>query len=486
MLHSVQVPSEIVEKWQEIVDLLAEIMRVPSALIMRVEAPNIEVFVSSKSNGNPYHPHELACLNTGLYCETVMSTRKSLLVADARHDEEWKSNPDIKLGMISYLGFPITWPDGEIFGTICALDNKRNEYSELYSKLLRHSRDVLQADLRTLLASHRELEHRETKIRRLFEANIIGIIIWSLDGRMLEANDAFLRMLGYERADLVSGDVRWTDLTPAEWRDRDALAVDEVKTTGTIQPFEKEYFRKDGSRVPVLVGAAALDDRREQGVAFVIDLSERKRAEAEAREVERRYREVQMELVHANRLATMGQLTASIAHEVNQPFTAVVTNAQTALRWLRAQPPDLDETRQALDRIVKDGIRAGEVIGRIRGMIQKTPPRKESLDVNQAIREVIALTRGEAMKSRVSVAAQLAEDLPLSHADRIQLQQVILNLILNAVEAMTRTTDGPRDLLISTEKAEPDGVLVTVRDTGPGLDPASMEHIFDAFYTTKP
>jgi len=486
MQHPVQVPSEIVEKWQEIVDLLAEIMKVPSALIMRVEAPNIEVFVSSKSNGNPYHPHELACLNTGLYCETVMSTRKPLLVADARHDEEWKSNPDIKLGMISYLGFPITWPDGEIFGTICALDNKRNEYSELYRKLLRHSRDVLQADLRSLLASHRELEDRETKIRRLFEANIIGIIIWSLDGRMLEANDAFLRMLGYERADLVSGDVRWTDLTPAEWRDRDALAVDEVKTTGTIQPFEKEYFRKDGSRVPVLVGAAALDDRREQGVAFVIDLSERKRAEAEAREVERRYREVQMELVHANRLATMGQLTASIAHEVNQPFTAAVINAQTALRWLRAQPPDLDETRQALDRIVKDGNRAGEVIGRIRGMIQKTPPRIESLDVNQAIREVIALTRGEAMKSRVSVAAQLAEDLPLSHADRIQLQQVILNLIVNAVEAMTRTTDGPRDLLISTEKAEPDGVLVTVRDTGPGLEPASMEHIFDAFYTTKP
>src|SRR6267142_2388532 len=486
MPHSLQVPAEIIQKWQEIVDLLAEIMHVPSALIMKVESPNIKVFVSSESEGNPYESDEVASLNTGLYCETVMKTRQPLLVPDALRDEEWSSNPDIKLGMISYLGFPISWPDGEIFGTICVLDNKRNEYGELYRKLLRQSRDVLQADLRSLSASHRELEDRETKIRRLLEANIIGIIIWSLDGRMLEANDAFLRMLGYERADLVSGDVRWTDLTPAEWRDRDALAVDEVKTTGTIQPFEKEYFRKDGSRVPVLVGAAALDDRREQGVAFVIDLSERKRAEAEAREVERRYREVQMELVHANRLATMGQLTASIAHEVNQPIAAAVTNAQTALRWLRAQPPDLDETRQALDRIVKDGNRAGEVIGRIRGMIQKTPPRIESLDVNQAIREVIALTRGEAMKSRVSVAAQLAEDLPLSHADRIQLQQVILNLIVNAVKAMTRTTDGPRDLPISTEKAEPDGVLVTVRDTGPGLEPASMEHIFDAFYTTKP
>src|SRR5258708_14423052 len=227
MAHGVQVPSEIVEKWQEIVDLLAEIMEVPSALIMRVEAPNIEVFVSSESKGNPYHPHEIACLNRGLYCETVMSTRKSLLVADARHDEEWKSNPDIKLGMISYLGFPITWPDGEIFGTICALDNKRNEYSELYRKLLRHSRDVLQADLRSLLASHRELEHRETNIRRLVDANIIGITIWTLDGRVLEANDAFLGMLGDERADLVSGRVRWTDLTPAEGHDRQAPGVSE-------------------------------------------------------------------------------------------------------------------------------------------------------------------------------------------------------------------------------------------------------------------
>lgn len=486
MPHGVEVPSEVVEKWQEIVDLLAEIIAVPSALIMRVEPPNIEVFVSSERKGNPYHPHEIACLNTGLYCKTVMNTRKPLLVPDALQDEEWKSNPDIKLGMVSYLGFPISWPDGEIFGTICVLDSKRNEYNELYRKLLRQWRDVLQADLRSLLASHRELERREMKIRRLVDANIIGIAIWALDGRVLEANDAFLGMLGYERADLVSGHVRWTDLTPAEWRDRDARAANEVRTTGIVQPFEKEFFRKDGRRVPVLVGVAAFDDRREQGVAFVIDLTERKQAEAEAREGERRYREVQMELVRANRLATMGQLTASIAHEVNQPISAAVTDAQTALRWLRAQPLDLNEVEQALDRIVSDGKRAGEVVGRIRGMIQKAVPRKERMDVNHAIREVIALTRGEAMKSRVSVEARLAEGLPPIEADRIQLQQVILNLIVNAVEAMAPATDGPRFLLISTEKAEPGGVLVVVRDTGPGLSPASVEHIFDAFYTTKP
>ena len=127
----IQVPFEIVQKWQEIVNIIAEIIDVPSALVMKVEPPNIKVFVSSESNGNPYESDELAPLNTGLYCETVMKTRQSLLVPDALRDEEWKSNPDIKLGMISYLGFPVTWPDGQIFGTICVLDKKENSYSEL-------------------------------------------------------------------------------------------------------------------------------------------------------------------------------------------------------------------------------------------------------------------------------------------------------------------------------------------------------------------
>ena len=132
----IQVPAEIVRKWQEIVDLTAEIMHVPSALIMRVEPPNIKVFVSSETQGNPYELDEAASLNTGLYCETVMKTRQPLLVPDALRYEAWKSNPDIKLGMISYLGMPISWPDGEIFGTICVLDNNPNEYSELYRKLV--------------------------------------------------------------------------------------------------------------------------------------------------------------------------------------------------------------------------------------------------------------------------------------------------------------------------------------------------------------
>jgi C4-dicarboxylate-specific signal transduction histidine kinase len=245
-------------------------------------------------------------------------------------------------------------------------------------------------------------------------------------------------------------------------------------------------LRKDGSRVPVLVGSAAFDEQRDQGVTFVLDLTERKHAEAEARESERRLFDVQMELAHANRLATMGQLSASIVHEVSQPLAATVCNAEAGLRWLGRQPPDLEQVRQTFGAIVEIGHRAGDVVGRIRALIQKAPPRKDRVDLNGAIREVIELTRGEAVKNGVSVQAQLADGLPPIHGDRVQLQQVVLNLIINAVEAMSGVSEGTRDLLISTRKAESGGMLVAVMDSGPGLASANLERLFDAFYTTKP
>ena len=258
----------------------------------------------------------------------------------------------------------------------------------------------------------------------------------------------------------------------------------ELKTTGILPAYEKEYFRKGGSRVPVLVGAASLENG---GVAFVVVLTERNRAEAEARESERRHRETQMQLAHANRVATMGQLTASIAHEVNQPIAATVSNAQAGMRWLGAEPPNLDEARQAFSRIVRDGNRAGAVVGRIRNLIKKEPPGDERVDINAAIREVIELTRSEAMKNGVLVRTELAEGLPLVQEDWVELQQVILNLILNAFEAMSEASEPPLELLITTGKTEfGDEVLVKVRDSGPGLAPATHEHLFTAFYTTKP
>ena len=196
-------------------------------------------------------------------------------------------------------------------------------------------------------------------------------------------------------------------------------------------------------------------------------------------------RKVQSELAHVNRVSTMGQLTASIAHEVNQPITGVITNAEVALHWLSTHTPDLNKVRELLGHIVSDGVRAGEVIGRIRDLIKKAPPRKARFDLSEAVREVITVTRSEVLRHDVSLETQLAADSMLE-GDRVQLQQVILNLILNAVEAMSSNDEGARKLLISTEREALGDVLVTVRDTGPGLNPQSVDRLFEAFYTTKP
>jgi PAS domain S-box-containing protein len=230
---------------------------------------------------------------------------------------------------------------------------------------------------------YRDLADREGRIRRLVEANIIGIIICDVEGRILEANDSFLRLVGYSREDLVSQRIRWTDLTPPEWVERDQQQlVPELKMTGSLQPFEKEFFRKDGSRVPVLIGRGEFR-RRASRVAFVLDLTERKRA-ADA------LRALQMELAHANRLATMGQLTASISHEVNQPIGATRNNATRRCVSSRRTRLTCRRFARAIECVVKETYRAGEILGGIRDQVKKVPPRMEAVDLNEAIEEVMS------------------------------------------------------------------------------------------------
>ncbi|SIO67684.1 PAS domain S-box-containing protein [Bradyrhizobium erythrophlei] len=458
---------------------------------------------------------------------------------------------------------------------------------------------------------YNDLREREARIRRLVDSNIIGIIIWDFQGRIIEANQAFLDMLGYSREDLILGRLRWTELTPAEWRDADERAIGNLKVAGTVQPREKEYFRKDGSRVPVLLGATTFGDKPDEGVAFVLDLTERKHAELERRLLaslveqatdlmaiadlnggtplylnkaglkmvgfdsleeartrrgihymfpedrefvntvlwptvlekgswsgemrlrhfktgdpipilysafriddpetgqpvnvgnvcsdisdrkhseeklrasEQRLLDAQMELARVTRVTTLGELTASIAHEVNQPLAAVVANAEACLRWLDRDTPDLTAARRSVEWVIEDGNRASEVIRRVRALARKSDIEKVPLDVNDVIREVIALVQRQLVSHQVSLRIELAPALPMIFGDRVQLQQVLINLMMNGIEAMQSITDRPRELVIRSGQDETHRVHVSVTDCGVGISAENANRLFNAFFTTK-
>jgi PAS domain S-box-containing protein len=451
---------------------------------------------------------------------------------------------------------------------------------------------------------------KERKIRRLVDANILGICISNLEGAIIEANEAFLRMLQYSREDVVSRRLRWTDLTPAEWREQNERSVAELHSTGAFHPVEKEYFRKDGSRVPVLVGGALFEKSGNEGVIFALDLTERKRAEEALRRDEawlaqaqrlshtgtwvsdgttrailywseecyriwgfdqaqglpsredmwgrihpddrerlwgqvqeairehrdffgefrillpdgavkyleanahhqfsplgallqvictsvdvterkraqderERLRQLETDLAHMNRVSMMGELAASLSHEILHPIATARNNARAGMRFLEMNPPNLDEVREALGCVVRDADRAKDIVGRIRNQIKKAPPRKELFGLNEAVNEVIVMVRSAITKSGISFSTRLMDGLVPVQGDRVQLQQVLVNLILNAVEAMSSIEDGTRELSIRTEQSQTGGILVAVHDSGLGVDPVNLERVFEPFYTTK-
>ena len=446
----------------------------------------------------------------------------------------------------------------------------------------------------------------EAKIRRLVEANVVGMVMFTLQEAITGANEAFLRMVQYDHEDLASGRMRWRDITPPEWHDRDERAVNELEATSTFQPFEKEYLRKDGSRVPVLLGGALFESGGNDGVAFVLDLSEQKRAERALRrseaflaegqrlgqigsyswrpatdqitwsaelyriyeleigvpvtlelirsrvhpedvtliekmkivdqardggnDFEWQYRllmpdhsikymhavahatrdqdgqleyiasvqdvtaqrlaeeardKAQSELANVARVMSLGALTASIAHELNQPLSGIVTNASTCLRMLATDPPQVEGARETARRTIRDGNRMSDVIARLRALFSKKEPTTESVNLNDAVLDVIALSIVELQKNRVMLCPELADDLPFITGDRVQLQQVILNLLRNGSDAMSTVEDRPRQLVIRTERDDGDRVRLTVQDAGIGFDPQAADRLFDAFYTTK-
>jgi C4-dicarboxylate-specific signal transduction histidine kinase len=275
------------------------------------------------------------------------------------------------------------------------------------------------------------------------------------------------------------------DLTALEGDHRDDLWVTAAKARHRTALFVP--LLKDNEIVGIIsLGRKQVQPFTDKQISLFRDFAAQATIALEITRRERQYREMQSELAHANRVATMGQLTASIVHETKQPITAARTYAAAALRFLDKNPPDVAEVREALTCIVNETGRASDVVDRIGSLIKKAPPRKEVVDLNAAILEVTALTRSEAVKTGVTVGTQLADALPRIRCDQVQLQQVMLNLIVNAIQSMSGVEDGNRELHISTVSIEPEGVCVAVRDTGHGLRPESLPRLFEPFYTTKP
>jgi signal transduction histidine kinase len=392
------IPDPILEEWQKIVNLMAEMLDVPAGLIMRIVGEEIHVFVSSGTEGNPYHRGDSEHFwGSGVYCETVVNKNHELLVPNALFDEAWKNNPDVRLNMISYLGYPIRWPDGKPFGTICVLDCKTNSYSEKYKRLVNQLRDIVEI--------HLEIIYTEAQRGRALE-------------RLVDERTASLQVAVAQQIDA-------------------------------------------NNRV-------------------LSEMSQRKKTEESLRKA-------QDDLERISRITTMGELAATIAHEVNQPLCSVLANGNACLRWLagcESNSQNLEEVRQAVERMIRDGKRAGDVISRLRNFFKASGAEKTSLNLNEVVEGIVMLVRRELERNHVLLRTDLSERLPPVQGDSVQLQQVLLNLILNAVDALVDVVDRPRELTIVT-RPESGGVRVEVKDNGVGIEKEKLESIFQSFYTTK-
>jgi PAS domain S-box-containing protein len=306
-----------------------------------------------------------------------------------------------------------------------------------------------------------------------------GSFGWRVASGELFWSEETFRIFEYERATKPTVELVLQRTHPDE-RAAFQRFLEAVSDDGRDWEIERRLLMPDGSLKYVRAVARVVNDAPGylEYVGAVMDVTATRRAEEQLNLA-------RAELAHVARVTTMGELTAAIAHEVSQPLTGLVSSGHACLRWLAGETPDLEAARRAVERMINDGSRAGEVITRIRAMVRKSQPRRDQLNVNDTIREVVALVRGEFQRNAVSLRTEFSNDLPLVPADRIQLQQVILNLIVNALEAMSGVSQLQRELSLGSEQDGSNGVLITVRDSGAGLDRTSMDRLFDAFYTTK-
>src|SRR6266851_2030263 len=330
----------------------------------------------------------------------------------------------------------------------------------------------------TDITERKRAEQATRLLAAIVESSHDAIVSKSLNGVITSWNKGAERLFGYAAEEAVGQNI--TLIIPPERRDEERTIVEHLTRGERVDHFETVRMRKDGSLLDVSLTISPMKDASGRVVGaskLARDITERRRAEEALRQA-------QTDLAHASRLTTMGEITASLAHEVKQPIAAAVTDANTCVRWITRDEPDLKEAREAAWRIVKDAKRAAEIINRVRLLFKKGTPQRELVDVNEVAREMIVLLGDEASRHSISVRTELAEDLPHVIGDRVQLQQVLMNLIVNSVDAM-HDVDGPRELIIKSQPAENNELLLSVSDTGAGLPRHQADQIFNAFFTTK-
>jgi PAS domain S-box-containing protein len=382
-------------------------------------------------------------------------------------------------GIRSSLGIPLRI-GGQVvsFVNFSAFSHPRLWPDDLIARLKIVGEVMAQALVRK--RSEAALQASEERWPSMFEASNLGISIIDQDLHYIATNTAFQAMLGYTDKELQQ--LTPIDVTEEEDRDVTRKRLTELQQ-GERHHYEtvKQYRRKDGTTIWGHVYASAIQDAQSRAKMFIgtlIDVTATKHAQDALRAT-------QSKLAHVTRLATLNEVTASIAHEVNQPLAAIVANGNAALRWLRRTPPEVAEAARNVNQIIGDGHRASAVVASIRGIFKKDEHGKVLLDVNEVIQEVLELLHGELSSKRVSVRTKLSGDLPQISADQVQLQQVVLNLVTNAVEAMSALSDASRVLNVSSKPSQSDEVIIAVEDSGPGIDPKDLNRIFDAFFTTK-
>ena len=324
------------------------------------------------------------------------------------------------------------------------------------------------------------IKESEAQYRSLYESMMDGYVLVGMDGRIQKYNESYRQMTGYEPEELLR--LTYPDITQERWHTAEQEIIErQVLVRGYSEVYEKEYRKKDGTVFPIELRTFLLKDETGSNIgmwAIVRDIAGRKLIESEARKLRE-------DLAHVTRVSTLGELTSSLAHEINQPLAAILSNAQAAQRFLSQDQPDMKEVAEILGDIVRDDNRAAEVIRKIRSLLKKEEIQYELLSLNDVIEEILNVIRNDTALAAVSIEKEFDPSLPSVWGDRIQLQQVILNLVLNAVEAMKDAGTDVRRLNVRTSKQDGRFAKVFIRDVGPGIDESTASRLFEPFYTTK-